>query len=193
AGEVRLDGTTLTKAGLGDLRRQIQMVFQDPFASLNPRMTVGQSVAAPLIINRVMDAGAARKRVGELLTMVGLSADMAERYPHEVSGEQRQRICIARALALNPKIIVVDDAVSALDVAVKTQVLNLMLKLQADLGVAFLSISHDMAVVERVAHRVAVMHLGEIVEIGPRAAIFDDPRHPYTRRLLSAIPIPDPA
>src|SRR5690606_26066029 len=153
AGEVRLDGTTLTKAGLGDLRRQIQMVFQDPFASLNPRMTVGQSVAAPLIINRVMDAGAARKRVGELLTMVGLSADMAERYPHEFSGGQRQRICIARALALNPKIIVADEAVSALDVAVKTQVLNLMLKLQADLGVAFLFISHDMAVVERVAHR----------------------------------------
>ncbi len=193
AGEVSFDGRHVPSGDLGDMRRNIQMVFQDPFASLNPRIRVGESVAAPLVINKVMAPSHAAARARELLAMVGLSADMADRFPHEFSGGQRQRICIARALALDPRIIVADEAVSALDVAVKTQVLNLMLDLQARLGLAFLFISHDMAVVERVAHRVAVMYLGEIVETGPRAAIFETPRHPYTKRLLAAVPIPDPA
>lgn len=193
AGEIIMDGRTASYGDLGDMRSNIQMVFQDPFASLNPRIRVGDSIAAPLVINKVMTVANAAKRARELLAMVGLSTEMADRFPHEFSGGQRQRICIARALALNPRVIVADEAVSALDVAVKTQVLNLMLDLQSRLGLAFLFISHDMAVVERVAHRVAVMYLGEIVETGPRSAIFENPRHPYTRRLLAAVPIPDPS
>ncbi|WP_273692000.1 dipeptide ABC transporter ATP-binding protein [Ketogulonicigenium vulgare] len=185
SGHVRL-------AGDAPLHQQVQMVFQDPFASLNPRLTVGDSIAAPLVIHG-MAAAAALAQARVLLDQVGLSAAMAARYPHEFSGGQRQRIAIARALALRPQVIVADEAVSALDVAVKTQVLNLMLDLQVQLGLSYLSISHDMAVVERIAHRVAVMYLGQIVEIGPRAAIFQTPQHPYTKRLLSAVPLPDPA
>jgi peptide/nickel transport system ATP-binding protein len=196
AGTVLLDGVDVLKLGRSELRKQrrrMQMIFQDPFASLDPRMTVGAAIAEPLRINRVASRSQARDTVADLLTRVGLSPDMASRFPHEFSGGQRQRICIARALALEPRLIVADEAVSALDVSVKAQVINLMLDLQARMGLAYLFISHDMAVVERVSHRVAVMYHGEIVEIGPREAIFQNPQHPYTKRLLSAVPIADPA
>lgn len=183
----------LDKSGLKAIRREMQMIFQDPYASLNPRMAVGRAIAEPMIVHGIADRADADDRVAELLRKVGLSPDMAWRLPHEFSGGQRQRLCIARALALSPKLIVADEAVSALDVSIKAQVLNLMLDLQADLGLSFLFISHDIATVERVSHRIAVMYLGEIVEIGPRAAIIENPQHPYTRRLLSAVPIPDPA
>jgi len=175
------------------LRREIQMVFQDPYASLDPRLTVGFSIAEPLYVHGVADGTEARDRVAWLLSHVGLAAEHAQRYPHEFSGGQRQRIAIARALALQPKIIIADEAVSALDVSIRAQIVNLMLDLQAEFGLAYLFISHDMAVVERVSHRVAVMYLGQIVEIGPRRAIFENPRHPYTRKLLAAVPIADPA
>jgi glutathione transport system ATP-binding protein len=175
------------------LRREIQMVFQDPFASLDPRLTVGFSVAEPLYVHGVAKGSEAAERVSRLLRHVGLPADAAQRYPHEFSGGQRQRIAIARALALQPKIIIADEAVSALDVSIRAQIVNLLLDLQAEFGLAYLFISHDMAVVERVSHRVAVMYLGQIVEIGPRRAIFEDPRHPYTRKLLAAVPVADPA
>ncbi|MHB2208509.1 ABC transporter ATP-binding protein [Methylobacterium sp. CM6257] len=196
SGSVLLDGediTALDPKTLRARRQRMQMIFQDPFASLDPRMSVGAAVAEPLLINRLATAREARRRAEDLLTRVGLAPEMAGRFPHEFSGGQRQRICIARALALNPRLIVADEAVSALDVSVKAQVVNLMLDLQAELGLAYLFISHDMAVVERVSHRVAVMYLGEIVEIGPRAAVFGDPQHPYTKRLLAAVPVPDPA
>ena len=156
-------------------------------------MSVGTAIAEPLLINGLASAKQAQDRVATLLTQVGLSPDMARRFPHEFSGGQRQRICIARALALEPRLIIADESVSALDVSVKAQVVNLMLELQARLGLGYLFISHDMAVVERVSHRVAVMYLGEIVEIGPREAIFANPQHPYTKRLLAAVPIADPA
>ena len=178
---------------LRPLRREIQMVFQDPYASLDPRLTVGFSVAEPLYVHGVASGAEAEDRVAWLLGHVGLSPDHAPRYPHEFSGGQRQRIAIARALALQPKIIVADEAVSALDVSIRAQIVNLMLDLQAEFGLAYLFISHDMAVVERVSHRVAVMYLGQIVEIGPRRAVFEDPRHPYTRKLMAAVPIADPA
>jgi len=196
SGSVLLDGEDITSLDAGTLRtrrQKMQMIFQDPFASLDPRMSVGAAVAEPLLINRLATPRAARRRAEDLLARVGLPPETAGRFPHEFSGGQRQRICIARALALNPRLIVADEAVSALDVSVKAQVVNLMLDLQAELGLAYLFISHDMAVVERVSHRVAVMYLGEIVEIGPRAAIFGDPQHPYTKKLLAAVPVPDPA
>jgi len=195
AGSIVIDGNDVTKAGTGDLRvmrRTSQMIFQDPFASLNPRITVGSAIAEPILAHGLMGRRDAKARVAQLLEQVGLSAAMADRHPHEFSGGQRQRISIARALALEPKFIVADEAVSALDVTVKAQVSNLLLDLQQKHGLAYLFISHDMAVVERMSHRVAVMFLGEIVEIGPRAAIFDNPQHPYTRRLISAVPVPDP-
>jgi len=175
------------------LRREIQMVFQDPYASLDPRLTVGFSVAEPLYVHGVARGTEAEDRVAWLLRHVGLSPDYAQRYPHEFSGGQRQRIAIARALALQPKIIIADEAVSALDVSIRAQIINLMLDLQAEFGLSYLFISHDMAVVERISHRVAVMYLGQIVEIGPRRAIFEQPRHPYTRKLMAAVPIADPA
>ncbi len=196
AGSVLLDGVEvmkLTQTELREQRKRMQMIFQDPFASLNPRMNVGTAIAEPLLINKLASRAQAREKVAELLTHVGLSPDMANRFPHEFSGGQRQRICIARTLAVEPRLIVADEAVSALDVSVKAQVVNLMLELQARMGLAYLFISHDMAVVERVSHRVAVMYLGEIVEIGPRAEIFQNPQHPYTKRLLAAVPIADPA
>ena len=196
SGSVLLDGEDLTGLDPRTLRarrQRMQMIFQDPFASLDPRLSVGAAVAEPLLINRLATPREARRRAEDLLARVGLPPETAGRFPHEFSGGQRQRICIARALALNPRLIVADEAVSALDVSVKAQVVNLMLDLQAELGLAYLFISHDMAVVERVSHRVAVMYLGEIVEIGPRAAIFGDPQHPYTRKLLAAVPVPDPA
>jgi peptide/nickel transport system ATP-binding protein len=196
SGTVLLDGedvTGLDPKTLRARRRRMQMIFQDPFASLDPRLSVGAAVAEPLLINRLANPREARRRAEDLLARVGLPPETAGRFPHEFSGGQRQRICIARALALNPRLIVADEAVSALDVSVKAQVVNLMLDLQAEFGLAYLFISHDMAVVERVSHRVAVMYLGEIVEIGPRAAVFGDPQHPYTRKLLAAVPVPDPA
>lgn len=175
------------------LRRNIQFIFQDPFASLDPRVPVGYSIMEPLLVHKVASGKEAEARVAWLLEKVGLTAAHAARYPHEFSGGQRQRICIARALALNPKVVVADESVSALDVSIQAQIVNLMLGLQRELGVAFLFISHDMAVVERVSHRVAVMYLGQIVEIGPRRAIFENPQHPYTKKLMSAVPIADPA
>ena len=199
SGDIRLHGeSTPLSTARGGRRfraycRRVQMIFQDPFASLNPRMNVGAAIAEPLLINSIASRSKARDKVADLLQRVGLQPDMASRYPHEFSGGQRQRICIARALAVEPRLIVADEAVSALDVSVKAQVVNLMLDLQARMGLGYLFISHDMAVVERVSHRVAVMYLGEIVEIGPREAIFGNPQHPYTKRLLSAVPIADPA
>jgi peptide/nickel transport system ATP-binding protein len=196
SGSVLLDGVDVLKLGQGELREQrkrMQMIFQDPFASLNPRMNVGAAIAEPLLINNLASRSEARDKVADLLKRVGLLPEMANRFPHEFSGGQRQRICIARALAVEPRLIVADEAVSALDVSVKAQVVNLMLDLQARMGLGYLFISHDMAVVERVSHRVAVMYLGEIVEIGPREAIFGNPQHPYTKRLLAAVPIADPA
>jgi glutathione transport system ATP-binding protein len=174
------------------LRRDIQYIFQDPFASLDPRVTVGFTIMEPLLVHGVARGAEAHERVRYLLRKVGLQADHAQRYPHEFSGGQRQRIAIARALALNPKVVVADESVSALDVSIQAQIVNLMLDLQRELGVAFLFISHDMAVVERISHRVAVMYLGQIVEIGPRRAIFENPQHSYTKRLMAAVPIADP-
>ncbi|ACA15438.1 ABC transporter related [Methylobacterium sp. 4-46] len=196
AGSVLLDGEdilALSPEALRQRRRRMQMIFQDPFASLDPRMSVGAAIAEPLLINRLASRREAEARAADLLGRVGLKPEMAGRFPHEFSGGQRQRICIARALALEPRLIVADESVSALDVSVKAQVVNLLLDLQESLRLAYLFISHDMAVVERVSHRVAVMYLGEIVEIGPRAAIFDAPQHPYTKRLLAAVPVPDPS
>lgn len=196
SGEVQLDGYDVLKLGPRDLRRMrrsVQMVFQDPFASLNPRMSVGTAISEPFLAHGLGTKAQARERTADLLERVGLTTDMMRRYPHEFSGGQRQRISIARALSLGPKVIVADESVSALDVSIKAQVCNLLLDLQESLGLAFLFISHDMAVVERVSHRVAVMYLGEIVEIGPRAAVFGNPQHAYTKKLIAAVPVPDPA
>ena len=175
------------------VRRQIQMVFQDPYASLNPRLTVGFSIAEPLLLHGLKKSLAeATPTVNQLLKSVGLDPAFARRYPHEFSGGQRQRIAIARAMALQPQVIIADEAVSALDVSIQAQVVNLMMDLQRDTGVAWLFISHDMAVVERIANRVAVMYSGQIVEIGPRDSVFSNPQHAYTRRLLSSVPVADP-
>ncbi len=175
------------------LRRDIQFVFQDPFASLDPRLTVGFSILEPILLHRLTPQAEAETRMRWLLSKVGLPPEAANRYPHEFSGGQRQRIAIARALALNPKVVIADEAVSALDVSIRAQIINLMLDLQQEFGIAFLFISHDMAVVERISHRVAVMYLGQIVEIGPRRAVFENPQHAYTRRLMAAVPVADPA
>ncbi|WP_230719877.1 ABC transporter ATP-binding protein [Martelella mediterranea] len=196
SGEITVDGYDVMKldnAELRKMRRSVQMVFQDPYASLNPRMSIGNAIMEPFIQHRLGSRGDASDKAAALMQKVGLSPDMMQRFPHEFSGGQRQRIAIARALMLDPKVIVADEAVSALDVSIKAQVCNLLLDLQQSLNVAFLFISHDMAVVERVSHRVAVMYLGEIVEIGPRAAIFEDPQHSYTKKLMEAVPLPDPA
>ncbi|WP_420350399.1 ABC transporter ATP-binding protein [Paenirhodobacter sp.] len=193
SGSIVVEGREVAGYGPRALARHVQMVFQDPFASLNPRLTVGEAIAEPLAIHALARGAEARDIAADLLRKVGLPPDSARRYPHEFSGGQRQRICIARALALKPRIIVADEAVSALDVSVKAQVVNLLMDLQREMDLGFVFISHDMAVVERISHRVAVMYMGEIVEIGPRAEVFGNPRHPYTRRLLAAVPVPDPA
>lgn len=196
AGQILMNGTDLRSLGRKDLARQrlaMQMIFQDPYSSLNPRMRVGHAIAEPMIAHGIVAPAAARAEVERLMDLVGLSPDMADRWPHEFSGGQRQRIAIARALGLKPSFIVADESVSALDVTIKAQVVNLLMELQEKLGLAYLFVSHDMAVVERISHRVAVMRLGQIVEIGPREAIFANPSHPYTRRLLDAVPMPDPA
>ncbi len=195
-GSVIFNGVELTKLSSKEMipyRRQMQMIFQDPFASLNPRMTVGEIIAEPILVHTLKETSGANKKVKQLLDRVGLDVSYMSRYPHELSGGQRQRIGIARALALEPKLIIADEAVSALDVSIQAQVINLMLELQEDFGLSYLFISHDMAVVERVSHKVAVMYLGEIVEIGLRHQIFQNPQHPYTKKLMSAVPVADPS
>ena len=195
SGEVIINGVNIlgmSKNELHDARRNMQMIFQDPFASLNPTRKVVDQVIEPMINYRIGKGSELRDRAKELFNRCGLPDAFLDRYPHEFSGGQRQRVAIARALALNPKLIVADEAVSALDVSVQAQVLNLMMELQSELNLSYLFISHDMAVVERVSHKVAVMYLGRIVEIGPRASIFENPQHEYTRTLLSAVPRPDP-
>jgi oligopeptide/dipeptide ABC transporter ATP-binding protein len=195
AGSVRLDGediTTLSRSEMREKRKSLQIVFQDPYASLNPRMTAGRIVGEPIENFGGMTTADRETRVGDLFERVGLRRDAMRRYPFEFSGGQRQRLGLARALALNPSVIVADEPVSALDVSVQAQVLNLMMDLQADLKLAYLFISHDLGVVEHIADRVAVMYLGRIVEIAEKEQLFVAPRHPYTRALLSAAPVPDP-
>ena len=195
SGEIDLDGkniVTLSQSQLREARRDMQMIFQDPFASLNPQMPLADQVAEPIHNFRTLKGAEIGKRVEMLFDRVELPRSFMRRYPHELSGGQRQRVAIARALALNPKLIIADEAVSALDVSVQAQVLNLMMELQAELGVSYLFISHDMAVVERVSHFVGVMYLGRIVELGPRARVFENPQHPYTQALMKAVPIADP-
>ena len=173
---------------LQKLRQNIQFVFQDPFASLNPRRSIGASVAEPLVIHHMGDKNRLEKKVRDLLERVGIPAGHASRYPHEFSGGQRQRIAIARALATEPRVIVADEAVSSLDVSIRATVLNLMMELQKEMNLSYIFISHDMAVVERVSHRVAVMYLGQIVEMGSRSDIFENPQHPYTRKAVGGDP-----
>jgi oligopeptide/dipeptide ABC transporter ATP-binding protein len=196
SGTVQFNGrsvTTLTPAERAAFRASAQLIFQDPYASLNPRMTVGQTLDEPLMLHTDMTKTDRRVRVGELLTTVGLTPAHADRFPHEFSGGQRQRIAIARALAVSPKLIVCDEPVSALDVSIRAQVLNLLQDLQARFGLALIFISHDLSVVRHIAGRVAVMYLGRIVETGSAVDVFARPRHPYTQALLSAIPLPTPA
>ena len=195
SGEVLHRGKSLlrmTRHELQEERRNLQMIFQDPYASLDPRQTVGYSIAEPMMIHNYCSKKEMYDRVALLLKRVGLSPDMANRYPHEFSGGQRQRICIARALSLKPQIIVADECVAALDVSIRAQVVNLMMELQEEMGLSYIFISHDMGVVECISHRVAVMYLGQIVEMGSRRAVLGNPLHPYTQKLLSAVPIADP-
>jgi len=188
-GEIRFDGQPLAGLGAEGLRRyrrSVQAVFQDPFASLNPRMRVGQIVAEPLVTNEILDGAKVRKRVAQLLDLVGLPERAADLFPHEFSGGQRQRIAIARALALSPRLVVLDEPVSALDVSIRAQILNLLTDLQRDLGLAYLFIAHDLAAVAHMSHTIAVMYLGKIVEYGPAKTIASEPRHPYTQALFAA-------
>ena len=195
SGQVVLDGVDISGLGnraLREHRAKMQIIFQDPFASLDPRRPVGRAVAEPLLIHKIAKGPDADDQVADLFTRVGLEPDMMRQFPHQFSGGQRQRVCIARALATRPELVIADEAVSALDVSIQAQVINLMMELQSELGLSYLFISHDLAVVERMSHRVAVMYLGQIVEIGPRSAIFENPQHSYTQRLLDAVPIADP-
>lgn len=196
SGNVLLDGVDITKTSGKDLRRlrrQMQMIFQDPVSSLNPRHSVGQIIAMPLRVQGLLDDADSIERVKELMQLVGLNPEHFNRYPHEFSGGQRQRIGIARSLALNPTVIIADEPVSALDVSVQAQILNLLERLQTDLGLSMIFIAHDLSVVRHIADDVAVMYLGKIVEIGPAQDVYSRPAHPYTKALLSAVPIHDPS
>jgi oligopeptide/dipeptide ABC transporter ATP-binding protein len=195
SGAIRVAGQDITRLGNREMRpfrRELQIIFQDPFSSLNPRMTVGDIVGEPLSTHHLATGRAKRERVAQLFDRVGLSRAQMDNYPHQFSGGQRQRIGIARALALNPKLIVCDEPVSALDVSIQAQVINLLMDLQRELGLSYLFISHNLAVVEHISHRIAVMYLGRIVEYADKAAIFTRPGHPYTEALLAAVPVPDP-
>jgi oligopeptide transport system ATP-binding protein len=195
AGRVVFDGQEIGQSGSSrKLRRRIQLIFQDPYASLNPRMSIGEAIAEPVRLHGLRSGETAvQARVRELLGLVGLSASHAGRFPHEFSGGQRQRIGIARALACEPDLLVCDEPVSALDVSIQAQVVNLMQDLQDELGLSYLFIAHGLSVIKHISHRVAVMYMGQIVETGDKAAIYREPAHPYTRALLSAVPVPDPA
>jgi len=196
AGVIRLAGRDITRLGRAELRpfrREMQIIFQDPFSSLNPRMRAGDIVGEPLKVHRAVPAAERRDRVAALFARVGLSKAQMDNYPHQFSGGQRQRIGVARALALNPKLIVGDEPVSALDVSIQAQVINLLTDLQRELGLSYLFISHNLAVVEHISHRIAVMYLGRIVEHTDRETLFRKPLHPYTEALLAAVPVPDPA
>jgi oligopeptide transport system ATP-binding protein len=196
SGSILFEGrelTTMSETELRPVRRKVQVIFQDPYSSLNPRMTVGQMIAEPIAVHNVVRGAAARAaRVKDLLSRVGLLPQHASRYPHEMSGGQRQRVGIARALAMEPALIVCDEPVSALDVSIQAQIINLLEDLQAEFGLTYLFIAHDLAVVRHISDRVAVMYLGKIAELSDRKTLYDDPKHPYTRALLSAVPIPDP-
>jgi oligopeptide transport system ATP-binding protein len=195
SGSITLDGTDITRLGKSDLRphrRSMQIVFQDPFASLNPRMTAGDIVGEPLSVHRLASGNEKQERVAELFAQVGLRADQMKNYPHQFSGGQRQRICIARALSLGPKLIVCDEPVSALDVSIQAQVINLLIDLQRQHDFSYLFIAHDLAVVAHISHRVAVMYLGRIVEIADKRELFAHPRHPYTQALLASVPVANP-
>ncbi len=195
-GQVVFDGTDVTGLARGELRalrRRMAMVFQDPYASLNPRRTVGASVAEPLEIHGLHRGADARKRrVAELLELVGLGGDFSERFPHQLSGGQRQRVGIARALAVEPDLVVLDEPIASLDVSVQAQVMNLLRRLQRELGLTYVFVAHDLAAVRHVSDRVAVMYRGKLVEVGDRDAVYESPQHEYTKQLLSAVPIPDP-
>ncbi len=196
SGSIELEGrdlTSLSKSELRPYRRQMQIIFQDPFSSLDPRMTAGEIVAEPLQVHKIARRRERRDRVAALFERVGLRRAQMDNYPHQFSGGQRQRIGIARALALNPKLIIGDEPVSALDVSIQAQVINLLMDLQRDLGLGYLFISHNLAVVEHISHRIAVMYLGRLVEYADKRTIFTNPKHPYTEALLAAVPVPDPA
>jgi oligopeptide transport system ATP-binding protein len=195
SGSVRFEGQELTELGREEIRRtrrEMQIVFQDPYSSLDPRMTVGDIVSEPLVVHGIGNRGRRRETVKNLLDVVGFNPNFTNRYPHEFSGGQRQRIGIARALALNPKLIVCDEPVSALDVSIQAQILNLLKDLQRDFGLTYLFIAHDLAVVRAMSDRIAVMNQGKLVEIGPAESVYTEPKEDYTRALLSAVPVPDP-
>ena len=195
SGEIHFEGRPVAKLSSDErrkFRQQVQMIFQDPYSSLNPRLSIAETLAEPIRVHKLAKSTEIDQRIIDLLKKVNLPPEFGKRYPHEFSGGQRQRISIARALALDPKLIICDEAVSALDVTIKAQVINLLMDLQKELGVSYLFISHDLAIVERISHRVAVMYLGQIVEFGSRKDIFENPTHSYTKKLLSAVPIADP-